>query len=75
MRVCVCICVCARLHVTYAWQGLLLVQCILGFQGRLSGTVGEEGTAWNSEGEKTEIITFAWTGDRQERGAAPITSK
>lgn len=30
---------------SYPWQGLLLVQRILGFQGRLSGTVGEEGTA------------------------------
>lgn len=34
-----------RRSLSYPWQGLLLVQCILGFQGRLSGTVGEEGTA------------------------------
>lgn len=33
---------------TYPWQGLLLVQCILGFEGRLACTISQEGTSWRS---------------------------
>lgn len=32
---------------TYPWQCFLFMESILGFDGRLSGTVSEECTTWN----------------------------
>lgn len=34
---------------THPWQGLLLVQGCLGFDGRVPGAVCEEGTAWREK--------------------------